>query len=321
MSRGIRALFVDDSEQDVRLLLRALESYGFTVDHRRVDSLAALADAVERENWDVVLIDYTLPRFSGIDALSAIRASNRVPGMVIVSGTISEEMAVQTLSAGAHDYVLKDNLKRLGPAVDHAIREASHRVRQEWAETELRKSEEKYRQLHQSMRDAFMLVDMGGRILETNKVFQELVGYEAEELTALDCRVLIKEERREREEEVLSTQVLSRGYSDVYEQEYRHKNGTILIEALDGEDALAKYKVNRDAISLLILDVVMPKRSGKSVADEIMGLKPGIRILFVSGYTADIIHEKGILDEGLNFISKPFPPRALLKKVREILDL
>jgi len=225
-NREIRILLVEDSQDDAALLLRTLERHGFALDHRRVESFTGLSEALKEETWDVVLIDYSLPSFTGLEALSVVKASSQRPGVVMVSGTISEDTAVQTLGSGAHDYVLKDNLKRLVPAVDHALREARHRIHQEWAESELRKSEEKYRKLHQSMRDAFVHVDLDGRILDTNEVFQEMVGYGAEELSASQYTILIPEKWHAREAEIISTQVLARGYSDVYEKEYRRKNGT-----------------------------------------------------------------------------------------------
>jgi len=231
--REVRILFVEDSQDDVSLLVRTLERYGLELYFRRVETIPALKEALQGQPWDAVLIDYTLPSFNGVDAISAIKASGQRPGTIIVSGTISEDIAVKTLTAGADDYVLKDNLKRLGPAVGHALREALQRVRKEWAERALRESEEKYRKLHQSMRDAFVHVDLSGQILDTNKVFQEMIGYGEEELNALNYRTLIPEKWHAKEAEIFSTQVLSRGYSDVYEKEYRSKDGTILpVETL-----------------------------------------------------------------------------------------
>ncbi len=96
--------------------------------------------------------------------------------------------------------------------------------------------------------------------------------------------------------------------------------GYKVIEAVDGEDALKVFHDNRDRIHLLILDVVMPKKNGKEVYDAIKKGMPDIKAIFTSGYNADIIHKKGILEEGLNFISKPILPHELLKKVREVLD-
>ncbi len=96
--------------------------------------------------------------------------------------------------------------------------------------------------------------------------------------------------------------------------------GYTVIEAQDGETALQKYLENKDSIKLLILDVVMPKKNGKETYDEIHSHSPDIRAIFVSGYTANLIHRKGILSEGVDFIMKPVSPIDLLKKVREVLD-
>lgn len=96
--------------------------------------------------------------------------------------------------------------------------------------------------------------------------------------------------------------------------------GYSVIEAEDGEDAVAKFEAHRDEIRLVVLDVVMPKKNGKEAYDVIRRINSGVKVLFSSGYTADIIHKKGVLDEGLNFISKPVTPYHLLEKIRTILD-
>ena len=96
--------------------------------------------------------------------------------------------------------------------------------------------------------------------------------------------------------------------------------GYRVIEADDGEEAVKKFLENRDQIQLLVLDIIMPKKNGKETYQEINKIQPGIKVLFTSGYTADIIHRKGILDTGLDFILKPISPALFLKKVREVLD-
>ncbi|MDH4230630.1 MAG: PAS domain S-box protein [Nitrospirota bacterium] len=97
-------------------------------------------------------------------------------------------------------------------------------------------------------------------------------------------------------------------------------SGYTVIETVDGEDAVAKFEDNKDRVNLLLLDVIMPKKSGKEVSDIAKRIRPDIKILFTSGYTADIIHKKGIFDKGLDFISKPASPKELLGKIRETLD-
>ncbi len=92
------------------------------------------------------------------------------------------------------------------------------------------------------------------------------------------------------------------------------------IEAADGEQALREFKKHRDEIELVILDVVMPKKNGKEVFEEIRRMQPGIRVLFVSGYTGDVIIDKGIQDEKVNFLAKPLSASTLLKKVHDVFQ-
>ena len=98
------------------------------------------------------------------------------------------------------------------------------------------------------------------------------------------------------------------------------RKGYTVLEARDGEDALRVFEVHREQIDLLVLDVVMPRRNGRDVYEEILKTKPYAKVLFTSGYTGDVVLDKGIRDETVNFISKPLSPEDLLRKVREVLD-
>ncbi|MDP3111905.1 MAG: ATP-binding protein [Thermodesulfovibrionales bacterium] len=96
--------------------------------------------------------------------------------------------------------------------------------------------------------------------------------------------------------------------------------GYKVIDAVDGEDAINKFIENQNNIDLLLLDVVMPRKNGKEVYRAIKNIKPDVKILFMSGYASDFIQRKEILDQGLNFISKPVSPTDILRKIREVLD-
>jgi PAS domain S-box-containing protein len=96
--------------------------------------------------------------------------------------------------------------------------------------------------------------------------------------------------------------------------------GYTVLEAKDGEDAIRVFHENREGIQLLILDVIMPKKNGKDVYDEIRKVRPDTKVIFTSGYDNNVIHKKGVLEERLDFISKPILPDKLLRKVREVLD-
>lgn len=96
--------------------------------------------------------------------------------------------------------------------------------------------------------------------------------------------------------------------------------GYSVIEASDGEESVSIFSGNREKIDLVILDVIMPKKNGKEVHEELKKIDPDVKVLFMSGYSEDIIHRKGILEKGTHFVSKPVSPHELLNKVRELLD-
>ena len=96
--------------------------------------------------------------------------------------------------------------------------------------------------------------------------------------------------------------------------------GYTVIEALDGDDAVKKFMENRGAVNLLLFDIIMPHKNGKDAFDEIRKIRPDIKAIFTSGYTADIVRQRGFLDEGLTLLTKPLSPRDLLTKIREVLD-
>jgi PAS domain S-box-containing protein len=103
-------------------------------------------------------------------------------------------------------------------------------------------------------------------------------------------------------------------------QSVLHESGYTPITAVDGQDALEKFMHQKDSVDLLVLDVLMPKLSGKAAYDEIRKIRPDIKVLFISGYTANVVNQQGILDEELHFVSKPVSSNKLLRKIREILD-
>ena len=96
--------------------------------------------------------------------------------------------------------------------------------------------------------------------------------------------------------------------------------GYTVISAEDGEEAITEFRKKKDKIDLIILDIIMPKKNGREVFDEARSLKPDIKVLFTSGYPADLIAKQGVLDKGINFIAKPSPTNNMLMIIRELLD-
>jgi PAS domain S-box-containing protein len=176
MSRSISVLLVEDSEDDARLVVDALENSGFTSHWQRVDTAAALRHALTARSWDIVLADNSLPQFSGAEALGILKESGLDIPLILVSGTIGEVRAVELMLAGAADFVMKDHLARLAPAVERELLEAEVRAERRQAEAALQFSEEKYRRLFDSLVDAAFLVDDGaGRIIDLNASAERLL--------------------------------------------------------------------------------------------------------------------------------------------------
>ncbi|MBI2922669.1 MAG: GGDEF domain-containing response regulator [Planctomycetes bacterium] len=127
MATPLRVLIVEDSEDDAVLVVRHLERAGYAPAHARVQTAADMIAALEAGPWDCVIADYSMPHFSGTDALAIVRSRGMDLPFIIVSGTIGEEVAVAAMKAGAHDYVMKGNLSRLGPALARELRDAADR--------------------------------------------------------------------------------------------------------------------------------------------------------------------------------------------------
>ncbi len=124
MSDLLQVLLIEDSEDDVLLLKRTLQKGGFMPNIRQVDQPGSMVAALSEQVWDVVIADYSLPNFSGLAALELLKSSGLDIPFIIVSGAIGEDVAVAAMKAGAHDYILKDNLIRLVPAINRELQEA-----------------------------------------------------------------------------------------------------------------------------------------------------------------------------------------------------
>ncbi len=144
MGRSIRVLIIEDSESEALLAVRMLAKGGYDPVYERVDSLKDMKEALRKDVWDLILSDYSMPGFSGLAALTLVKEMGLDIPFILVSGKIGEETAVEVMKAGAHDCIMKYNLKRLIPAVDRELKEAV--VRQERTQ-----AEEALRQAHSSL--------------------------------------------------------------------------------------------------------------------------------------------------------------------------
>ncbi|AUX48820.1 uncharacterized protein SOCE26_103610 [Sorangium cellulosum] len=153
MNTPLRALLVEDSEQDARLILRELKRGGYDPSHERVHTPEAMAAALERHPYDVVLCDHSMPRFDSLAALRLINERGLDLPFIIVSGSIGEMIVAEVMRSGAHDYVLKSDIRRLVPAIERSLRDAAERRERRRAEIALKESEERFALAVQGSRD------------------------------------------------------------------------------------------------------------------------------------------------------------------------
>jgi two-component system cell cycle sensor histidine kinase/response regulator CckA len=141
MGQPLRLLMVEDSEDDAQLIVCRLRQDGYDLAYERVETADALRAALARQTWDLILSDYAMPHFSGLAALTVLQESGLDLPFIVVSGTIGEETAVAVMKAGAHDYLMKQNLTRLAPAVERELREAQGRRERKQVEAQLRQAQ------------------------------------------------------------------------------------------------------------------------------------------------------------------------------------
>lgn len=183
MRMSLQAIVVEDSETDAELIERALESEGFDLQMRRVQTARELETALDVQSWDLVISDDSLPQFSGLEALRIVKEKADDLPFIMVSGTIGEDVAVQAIRNGADDYLLKDRLGRLGHAVEQAIEKRRAKARR--AE-ELRESERRFRDMLENVDLIAMTLDTSGRITFCNDYLLRLTGWERAEVVGRD---------------------------------------------------------------------------------------------------------------------------------------
>jgi PAS domain S-box-containing protein len=221
----LRFLLLEDSQLDAELIQAVLQEANFQFDLQQVQSEAAYLNALETQTFDLILSDYSLPGFDGVAALRIAQQRCSETPFIFVSATLGEELAIETLKSGATDYVLKQRLERLAPAIRRALREAKERQDRQRAETALREAKDLYRLLfEQSPFGVLLIRSRDLTFAEFNAQAHQQLGYTSEEFAQLTLADI-----EATESQAISTEIrtaVRQGFNQ-FESRHRSKTGEL----------------------------------------------------------------------------------------------
>ncbi len=186
MNKPLHILHLEDDPDFAELVRTLLQQDALDAEVKRVASRAEFEAALDNEQFDVILSDFRLPSFTGLEALAFVRKEYPNAPFILISGTIGEHAAIESLKAGATDYVLKQNPERLASAVRRAAQEAGERAKRRQAEIELGRREKYFRTLTESSLDILCILSREGQFLYASPSMERLMGYTPEELDGTD---------------------------------------------------------------------------------------------------------------------------------------
>jgi PAS domain S-box-containing protein len=234
MNRKINILVVEDSEDDAILIVHMISKAGYIVNHLRLENGLDMSQALAEKNWDIILSDYSMPHFSGLDALEILKNSGLDIPFILISGTIGEETAVDAMKAGANDYIMKNNLKRLLPAIERELREAKVRAEHRKLEKNKQQADEDLHASEERFSTAFKYSPIACAIfreedeviVDANDAFVDISGYTIEEIigkTTLQLGFYVNSTVRDK----LLAKLADTGKVDSYEFQIKTKKGEI----------------------------------------------------------------------------------------------
>lgn len=277
MKRTLQILHLEDDPGDAELVQATLAGEGVDCNVLVVAMREDFGVALDRGGIDLILADYSLPAFDGMSALAIVREKHPDLPFVFVSGRLGEEAAIESLKNGATDYVLKNRLSRLVPAVKRALSECEERAERRKAQDELAKAyleiherAESYQNLFTSIRDVIVVSDHNRTIMTANQpALREMFGYELEELIGKNVKIIYADE-----EEFLVTgreifDIRESVKGKILEVHFRRKNGELFIGELHALKHLDREGVPTGNIGL-IRDISERKKAEEALRESEM---------------------------------------------------
>ncbi len=219
LHRKYQVVILEDNHADAALIEVELRKAALDFDARRAQTAAEFESAIKETSPGLVIADYMMPGFDGLQALTLFRGAHPHVPFIVVSGTIGEEKVVELMKHGATDYVPKNDLEKLRPVVDRALREAEEWNERRRAELSRLNSEGRFRALFEGAGSGIAIEDLQGRVIETNRALQQMLGFEAVELQNMTRRDFTHSQ--DLKEETAHFKRLIEGRSDHYRVEKR----------------------------------------------------------------------------------------------------
>ncbi|HLF24778.1 MAG TPA: PAS domain S-box protein [Anaerolineae bacterium] len=242
MTTPLHVLIVEDRPADAELMIHELRRAGFDPDWRRAQSEPEYLAQLE-QTPDLILADHTLPQFDSLRALQLLHERRLDIPLIVVTGSISEEAAVECIKQGAADYLLKDRLTRLGPAVAAALEQRQLRAEKQRADRQVQAREQRFRALIEHSTDAIALINQDGTIIYKSPAAVQILGYPLEELLGVNAFSLLHPDDIPRAANLFDQITEKLGASLTAQFRYRHKDGRWLWIEATGTNLLAEPSV------------------------------------------------------------------------------
>ena len=319
MMQSLRILHLEDDPMDAELVLMALSAEGLICEVQVVSRRDEFAAALERGGIDLILADFALPAFDGMSALAMAREKSPDLPFVFVSGKLGEEAAIESLKSGATDYVLKNRLSRLGPAVQRALTETKERAKQRQTEKELErayveieKRAEDYRNLFNSIRDVIVVTDDDRTILHVNQpALQEVFGYQTEEVVEKSIRILYADEEdfHQTGREIFNVRDSVKG--KLLELQFRRKSGEVFIGELYAMKRLDRNGVATGNVSIF-RDISERKNAEADLREsELRRYQLQLELVYAAEIQAKLLPRSFPEIPGFDFAAKCLPAKQV----------
>jgi PAS domain S-box-containing protein len=289
MDKKLDVLIVEDRQPDAELTVKLLEAAGYSVRYERVETAEEFSKSLEGSSWDLILSDFSMPCLTIEEVLEIYNAHGEPIPIIVISGAIGEEKAVQLIKAGVNDYLLKNNMTRFIAVVERELREAMNRRELRSLNRELVKSEEKYRSYIDHAPDGVFIANETGKFTEVNEAACRITGYRQEELLIRSISDILPAETRA-ESHAQFARLVTTG-SLKTDIPYNHKNGDKRWLTIDA------VKITETRFLVFAIDITKRKKTEDELIETSARLGLATRAAGVGVWDLDLITQKLVWDD------------------------